>query len=416
MEYHVKAWMGNRLTQIPLKDYLEICAMQHGFDGYEDMRRNGLFVDLKDAVFDENGNKVPADRMSKDGIIMEGEDTVGTYVKYTEEQKEAANAVPISAILDKEGERYKKRGSEFQWIRHDSLLFSGSKWYRYSEGQGGQAISFCKKFLNMSFSDAMEYLLEFCPSVSESKSENEIGQRAKSKGLETWKNAEKEELKTENRELKLPEKSETMKHVYWYLIRKRNIDPTILSYFVREDVIYEDAKWHGAVFLGKDVEGRVRHAHVRGTQDKDGRKFRMTVEGSDSRYGFGFAGPGNLLYVFEAPIDLLSFLCLYPKDWKQNSYVSLCGVSGNAVFQFMKDHPNIDGVVLCLDTDHPGRRACKRLADELREAGVDNDNIRRLRCHAKDWNEELCMKASMEQRTSAEDHAKEENTCSQLLS
>lgn len=29
----------------------------------------------------------------------------------------------------------------------------------------------------------------------------------------------------------------------------------------------------------------------------------MNEDGSDSSYGFGYAGEGNRLYVFEAPID-----------------------------------------------------------------------------------------------------------------
>ena len=372
---------------------------------------------------------------------MEEEDEVGAYVQYTEEQKEAANAVPICAILDKEGESYKRRGKEFQWIRHDSLIFSGSKWFRYSEGQGGQAISFCKKFLNMTFAEAMEYLLEFCPSASANPKENEkicatlpetkvqaVRQNTMERFQENTKENSKENMNentmesrkeiTEStgaqqagsRELVLPERNETMKCVYWYLIGKRHIDKTILSYFVREDMIYEEAKGHGVVFLGRDPEGKVRHAHVRGTKDTERGKFRMTVEGSDSRYGFGHAGAGNILYAFEAPIDLLSFLCLYPKDWKKNSYITLNGVCGNAIFQFLKEHPAVDSVVLCLDSDKAGEKACLRLTGELKEAGFCN--VRRLRSSLKDWNEDLLQRAEENREWELEMNGKGESTCS----
>jgi len=40
-------------------------------------------------------------------------------------------------------------------------------------------------------------------------------------------------------------------------------------------------------------------------------------------YPFHYEGNGNQLFVFEAPIDLLSFICLYPQDWQTRS-LSMC--------------------------------------------------------------------------------------------
>ncbi len=37
------------------------------------------------------------------------------------------------------------------------------------------------------------------------------------------------------------------------------------------------------------------------------------------------------LFVFEAPIDLLSFLCLFKKDWQKQSYLALGGVGEKAL-------------------------------------------------------------------------------------
>lgn len=33
---------------IPKEDYLDIVAMQYGFDSYEDLRLHGLFIDLSE--------------------------------------------------------------------------------------------------------------------------------------------------------------------------------------------------------------------------------------------------------------------------------------------------------------------------------------------------------------------------------
>ena len=331
---------------------------------------------------------------------------MGKYVHYSDEQMETANSVRISEILDREGEKYKKWGRQLCWLRHDSVVFSGSKWFRHSEGEGGRAIGFCKKFFGMNFQEAMEYLLDFRPEMKINLTDGKYAkmERKMAPGQENGRPGEKREK--EPAELILPPKNETMKCAYRYLIKERHLDPEVVSFFAHEGSIYEDKAWHGVVFLGKDGEGNVRNAHVRGTMDashpRDGEtrefakgerkgtqgdgKFRMTCEGSDSNYGFGHVGSGNLLYAFEAPIDLLSFVS-YRRGWRNDSYVALNGVSGNAIFRFMEEHPNVNGVVLCLDNDDPGERASMRIARELRERGVND--VRRLCSIRKDWNEDL---------------------------
>ena len=40
----IKTNMG----EMPLEDYLEIVAWQHGFDSYEELRYNGIAVDIEE--------------------------------------------------------------------------------------------------------------------------------------------------------------------------------------------------------------------------------------------------------------------------------------------------------------------------------------------------------------------------------
>ena len=80
---------------------------------------------------------------------------------------------------------------------------------------------------------------------------------------------------------------------------------------------------HLDVYKRQDRSGTPRYAHVRGTADP----FRQDIAGSDKSYPFHYEGNGNQLFVFEAPIDLLSFICLYrcPKSLKVVSwYWSFC--------------------------------------------------------------------------------------------
>ncbi len=127
--------------------------------------------------------------------------------------------------------------------------------------------------------------------------------------------------------------------------------------------IYEEAAHHNAVFVGRDENGIPRYAHQRGTAGS----FRLDVKGSDKAFNFCYRGEGERLFVFEAPIDLLSFLCLFKKDWQKQSYLSLGGSGEKALLRFLSDRPNIKTVYLCLDSDEAGNDACSRLAELVPE-------------------------------------------------
>ena len=149
----------------------------------------------------------------------------------------------------------------------------------------------------------------------------------------------------------------------------------------------EEAAHHNAVFVGRDEDGVPRYAHQRGTAGN----FRLDVKGSDKAFNFCYRGEGERLFVFEAPIDLLSFLCLFKKDWQKQSYLALGGVGEKALLRFLSDRPNIKTVFLCLDSDEAGNDACSRLA-ELVPEGL---TVHRLIPLFKDWNEVLQHRAEI---------------------
>src|SRR5699024_12503121 len=91
------------------------------------------------------------------------------------------------------------------------------------------------------------------------------------------------------------------------------------------------------------------------------------------------------VFVFEAPIDLISFLCLFKKEWQKQSYLSLGGVGEKALLRFLSDRPNIKTVYLCLDSDEAGNDACSRLVKLMPEGYT----VHRLISLFKDWHEVL---------------------------
>lgn len=136
-----------------------------------------------------------------------------------------------------------------------------------------------------------------------------------------------------------------------------------------------------------------RHAHKRGLYTQ-GKSYRGNIEGSDPRCSFHWVGTSDRLYVFEAPIDLLAFLTLYPDGWQQHSYVALCGTAEHAMLWMLEKNPNLRKTILCLDHDAAGIEAVGRLSDVLREHGYSQ--IAPLQSEYKDWDEDLKARHGLE--------------------
>ena len=89
--------------------------------------------------------------------------------------------------------------------------------------------------------------------------------------------------------------------------------------------------------------------------------------------------------MFEAPIDLLSHIALYPAGWRERSYLSLGGVSTKALERFLSECQNIESIYIATDNDQAGNNAAEKLA-ELIPQGI---SVYRFLPQAKDWNEDL---------------------------
>ena len=113
----------------------------------------------------------------------------------------------------------------------------------------------------------------------------------------------------------------------------------------------------------------------------------MNVEGSDPRYSFHYVGTGRSLYVFEAPIDMLSYITLYPENWQRHSYVACCGTSIQPVLQMLEQVPQLDTILLCLDNDDAGHQASRRMREQL-DARY---SVERIIPENKDWNDDLTL-------------------------
>ena len=196
-----------------------------------------------------------------------------------------------------------------------------------------------------------------------------------------------QKTETPPKPFELPEANRDMRRVFAYLVKQRHIDRGIVANFARAKTIYEDTKYHNCVFVGRDECGIPRHAHKRSCNSV-GKAFRQNIEGSNPRYSFHHMGTDGQLFVFEAPIDLLSYITINLEDWQSHSYVACCGTSAIPVLSMLERMSVPKEVYLCLDNDQAGETGSLHMAEKIAEQfNIASD---RLLPHRKDWNDDLC--------------------------
>ena len=282
---------------------------------------------------------------------------------YTQAQIDKANAVNLEKFLRAQGETLVRSGKEYRWKAHDSLTVCGNKWFRHSQSKGGLPVDFVMEFYGKSFPEAVQMLT------------GEPGE------------AQPEADPAPSPAFRLPLRNVTNANILNYLTQERKLSPSLVNFFIAAGDIYEDAAHHNVVFVGRDADGHPRYASSRGINEK----FRQNAAGAEKAFGFAHRGTDKQLLVFEASIDLLSFIELFPKNWQQHNYLSLGGVSGKALRQFLSERPDVERVFLCLDADKAGEDACKRLAALL----PDSVSVTRIQPCMKDWNDVLVHRAEI---------------------
>lgn len=285
------------------------------------------------------------------------------YKAFTEDQKERARTTDLVSLLRSQGETLKRSGAEYVWRDgSEKVTIRGNLWFHQYDRQGGDAIEFVKRFYNKSFPEAVRFLI------------------GESEGVIQAAPIPKKETSS----IDLPVKNNTMKQVYAYLIKRRGINKSIVDAFARNKMLYESAEHHNAVFVGFDKAGKPAHAHMRGTSTKS--SYKVNAENSVPEYSFHWNGSDEKLFVFEAPIDMLSFISMHRDNWFVHSYAAACSTSDKVLFQMLADNPSISHVFICFDNDAAGQAAAMRTLEKLSVKGIESEI---LVSRLKDWNEDL---------------------------
>ena len=306
---------------------------------------------------------------------MNGNERQETPRRFTEDEMRIARETSLPDLLEHLGYQVRKVGNFYTTKEMDSLRIRESApetWFRYSSKQHGDAITFLREFQGMRFPEAVRYLLDW----------NGKARDSPARPIPRAETARR----TERAEFHLPEAYESQRRVFAYL-RKRGIAAQVINDFIGRNLLYEDALHHNCVFVGRNQDGKPVFASKRSTYDLNGKSFKGDVLGSDKSVAFRlFCNPQiNWVAVFEAPIDLMSF-CTINRNVNCNA-VALCGLYDGPLETYLKENPHLRRIVLCLDTDQPGRETTEQLKEKYGQRGY-SVSVRTPE-KGKDWNEYL---------------------------
>ena len=137
---------------------------------------------------------------------------------------EIAKGTDLPDLLTHLGYQVRRLGSYYSTKEMDSIRIKDRRtWKRYSNGTGGDAITFLQEFCGKDFREAVNYLLEF------------NGGRARDSPTPRPRQAQASEKPA----FTLPIPNQDQRRVFAYL-QKRGIAPQVIRGFIDSGLLYED--------------------------------------------------------------------------------------------------------------------------------------------------------------------------------
>lgn len=282
------------------------------------------------------------------------------YKRYTEQQIEQAKNVDIADFAKSHGFECKQVGREIHVKGYGGLyinpeknifsIFSQSKADGSPDGGKG-ALAFCQKVMGMTFPEAMKTLV------------------GEAEQIKSFSHVQAEDIPKEKRIFTAPEKADNCKKVYAYLINQRSISPEIISEFIKQGVLYqgytesvkdgEKVKHENAIFLHKNEQGKPCGAQIQGVNSFV--RFKQNVAPDETDKGFvyikGDTKKAETVYLFEAPIDLMSFVELHP-EIEYAKFVAMGGLKPSIAEHYINSDLK---VISCVDNDKAGQEFNNRI-------------------------------------------------------
>ncbi len=269
------------------------------------------------------------------------------YMHFTEEQLAYANHINLVAYARRQGYPVREYHPGYWKITgYGGLLIEPDKWYWEAEKKGGGPIQFVMMMKQLSWVEAVKELLK--------ESDPDCQYHPGSDPVQAHRRTKEKSM------FRLPAKNTTYEHIFAYLIKSRKLDQGLIQQLVKDKKLYEDVN-QNCVFVGYDPEGAARFASMRGTKTQ--RPYKGDAAGSDKRYAFSCTGSTDTVYIFEAPIDLISYQSMLKQSGRElaDHYITLAGISIAALERYLIDYPDIRKLVVCTDHDEAGEEAFRQI-------------------------------------------------------
>lgn len=313
--------------------------------------------------------------------------------------RQAMKALPIQGYLDHEGIPYTRNGNYLNLVDHDSLVINLKKnsfiWNK--TGAHGDLGDFIAAYENKSPKEAWTKWAAYGRAVKAGQVDtNQYQANAKTDkpiNYERWGKA------TDN------------KHALDYLTQKRHFDPAFAQSLFDQKLVEQGTpqkdyktgalRQPAVLFPWRDETGKVVGVDVQGT-DVDFKKFgkrgteKRVGKGSNSEaYGYNLKlGNGaDRLIVFEAPIDLLSYMQQNGASLQNTNttFMSLTGTNHQKIMHQLSRMQTENGyapkeVTIATDNDIAGFEVAHHMNGFEYKAGQMN---REIPVVGKDWNDQL---------------------------
>lgn len=298
--------------------------------------------------------------------------------------------ISIVDFCEKNGITLSGTGNWKSLEEHDSCVIdvNNNSFIWNSKQKSGDIINFVEEYYNVDFKEATQILgaKKDAPYLTKTY-QDEVTIPKELKDISLLQN----DLQEQN----------NMKHIYAYLRKTRKIDYAIVQEFVDKKLIAEDIN-RNLIFKTFDKEDKEKLIALskKGTSVKP----YQFISPHSENVGFRFATSDTVktLYVYEAPIDLMSHYEMNKEKLiKDNALlVAMTGLKSNAVLNNIKEY-DPEKVVFCVDNDDAGKHFIEKMRSILPENLKDKMEI--LVPEKKDWNEDIKEKKYLHEKEEIQD-------------
>lgn len=319
------------------------------------------------------------------------------------------NDIPIIDYIKKVGIEVKQVSSnnpDYFKIPHNGGTYitpSKNVWNCFAMKTGSKSVIQFVQFIdNVSWKEAVDKIVDIYD-LQENKKDQKMSFNVEKEKISEI-TPKKADVLNEKKAFVLPEKAENNKRVFAYLHKSRGIDNDIIQRAYNEKKIYQDAQKGNVIFKVSDNDGNIRGAAWNTTLTSEEHKGKKGfVEGSKRDYPFELRGTNNELYIFESPIDMMSYMTIQQNanyiNIEDSTFIATWGInSEEMIIKYLEKNPHITDITIGYDNDkiddtskfhwNYGQRAAALLKRELEN--LDEKYIVQIDTpKQKDFNDDL---------------------------